>query len=214
MAQKIKYTQKELKRDDKFREIAAKGFNVLSQNFNKILIFTGLVIIVLIGIYVYNNFKEKETIEATKMFDSAFEKFKNGNKLDALNEFSLLPKEYPSEKISTVALYYAGVINYDLGNYKVSIQYLRKFLKSNNSDQLLNDAALYAIGLLSYNLEKWEDSIKYLSRINSNGSPYEHNGRLHLGFAYEKIGQKDKAEEIFNEILINQSAAGNPINLQ
>jgi len=214
MAQKIKYTQKELKRDDKFREIAAKGLNVLSQNFNKILIFTGLVIIVLIGIYVYNNFKEKETIEATKMFDSAFEKFKNGNKLDALNEFSLLTKEYPSEKISTVALYYAGVINYDLGNYKVSIQYLRKFLKSNNSDQLLNDAALYAIGLLSYNLEKWEDSIKYLSRINSNGSPYEHNGRLHLGFAYEKIGQKDKAEEIFNEILINQSATGNPIYLQ
>lgn len=214
MAQKIKYTQKELKRDDKFREIAAKGLSVLSRNFNKILIFTGLVIIILIGIYVYSNFKEKETAEANKMFDSAFEKFKNGNKIDALNEFNLLTKEFSNEKISILALYYAGVISNDLGNYEGSILYLNKFLKNNSNDQLLNDAALYAIGLSSYNLEKWEDSIKYLSKINSNGSPYEHNGKLHLAFAYEKIGKKDKAEEIFNEILINQSAAGNSVILQ
>ncbi len=214
MAQKIKYTQKELKRNDKFREIAAKGLNVLIKNFNKILIFTGLVIIILIGIYFYSNFKEKETIEANKMFDSAFEKFQNGNQIDALNEFDLLTKEFPNEKISTLALYYAGVISNDLGNYEGSIHYLNKFLKNNSTDQLLNDAALYAIGLSSYNLENWENSIKYLSQINSNGSPYEHNGKLHLGFAYEKIGQKDKAEEIFNEILINQSAAGNSVNLQ
>jgi len=214
MAQKIKYTQKELKRNDKFREIAAKGLSVLSRNFNKILIFIGLVIIIMIGIYVYNNFKEKETIEANKMFDSAFEKFQNGNQNDALNEFNLLTKEFPNEKISTLALYYAGVISNDLGNYEGSIHYLNKFLKNNSTDQLLNDAALYAIGLSSYNLENWENSIKYLSQINSNGSPYEHNGKLHLGFAYEKIGQNDKAEEIFNEILINQSATGNSVNLQ
>ena len=59
---KIKYTTKELKRPDKFREFLAESLEGLSEHFNKILIGIGVIAVGLLAVcFVSSQQEEKDS---------------------------------------------------------------------------------------------------------------------------------------------------------
>ena len=95
------------------------------------------------------------------------------------------------------------MVNYDLEKYEETISSLVEYLDDSPKNQLLEDSANFTIGLSYYNLEKWQDSEKYLSKLQNSGSPYEKQANVNLALAYEKLGQFDKAEDIYKNVLDN-----------
>ncbi|MGH7885410.1 MAG: tetratricopeptide repeat protein [Thermodesulfobacteriota bacterium] len=205
MAEKIKYTQKELKRPDKIRKILSSGLENASRHFNKIAIGIGILLLLFIIAYFLTSGSSKKELLANQMFDRALKTYNTGGALEALNMFKELNSQYPNNKISKLALYYAGIINYEIERYEESIVDLSAFFKNKINDKIIIDSAYLTLGLSSYNLQKWDDSIEYLSKIDDETSPYFEQAKLHQGLSYEKKGDFEKSKEIFDKVLVNRN---------
>ncbi len=196
---KIKYTTKELKRPDRFREFLAESLEGLSEHFNKILIGIGVIVVGLLGICFTSSQQEEKDLLANEQFRKAVESYDSGKMEASLSQLQTLREEHPKANVSVLALYQMGMINYKLGNYDEAIRHLGVFLDEDPEGDIFRDGANVVIGLSYFKLEKWDKSIEYLSEVDGSTSPYYVQARRHLSLVYEKTGEPEKAEKIRNE---------------
>ncbi len=197
---KIKYTTKELKRPDRFREFLAESLEGLSEHFNKILIGIGVIVVGLLGICFSSSQQEEKDLLANEQFRKAVESYDSGKMESSLSQLQTLREEHPKTDVSVLALYQMGMINYKLESYDEAIKYLGIFLDEDPEDDIFRDGANVVIGLSYFKLEKWDESIEYLSEVDGNTSPYYVQARRHLSLVYEKTGEPEKAEKIRKEM--------------
>ena len=196
---KIKYTTKELKRPDRFREFLADSLEGLSEHFNKILIGIGIIVVGLLGICFASSQQEEKDLLANEQFRKAVESYDSGEMETSLSQLQTLREEHPKADVSSLALYQMGMISYQLGNYEEAIKHLEFFLDEGPEGDIFRDGANVVIGLSNFKLEKWDKSIEYFSEVDGSESPYYVQARRHLGLVYEKIGEPEKAEKIRKE---------------
>ena len=201
MATKIKYTQKELKGPDKFSSTVIAGFEYFSDHSKKIVLIVVTVIVVLVGAYLFQGHRENKDDAANAMFNSAVGQFNAGNDQEALNDFNALGKEFPENKITKIAVYYAGLINYRLGKYDDSINDMSQFLNYGVDEEMLTQSALLTQGLARFEQGKWQQAVELLSQFEKMPEgPLHERARAHLALAYEKLGQPQKAQAVYKEI--------------
>ena len=196
---KIKYTTKELRRPDRFREFLAESLEGLSEHFNKILIGMGVIVVVLLGVCFTSSQQEEKDLLANEQFRKAVESYDSGKIETSLSQLQTLREEHPKTDVSVLALYQMGMINYQLGNYEEAIKHLELFLDEDPKDGIFRDGANVVSGLSYFKLEKWDKSIEYFSEVDGSGSPYYVQARRHLSLVYEKTGEPEKAEKIRKE---------------
>lgn len=210
MATKIKYTQKELKGPDRFSSTVIAGFDYFSDHSKKIVLTVAAVIIVLVAAYIVHNLKESKNDQAAEMFNSAVLKLDTGDLEGALGEFGELRKRYPDNKISKVALYYSGLIDYKLGKYDDSINQLNEFLTSGVEEDTLIQSAILTQGLARLEEGKWQQTVQFLEQFEKMPEgPIRERALINLAIAYEKMGQKAKADAVYKE-LYKKPAGINP----
>ena len=196
---KIKYTTKELKRPDRFREFLAESLEGLSHHFNKILIGIGVIVLALLGVCFSSSQQEEKDLLANEQFQKAIKSYDDGEMKNSLSQLQTLREEHPKTDVSVLALYQMGMINYKLRSYDEAINYLGLFLDEDPEDGIFRDGANLVIGLSAFKLERWDKSIEHLSEIDRGSSPYYVQARRHLSLVYEKIGEPEKAEKIRSE---------------
>ena len=196
---KIKYTTKELKRPDRFRELLAESLEGLSHYFNKILIGVGVIVVVLLGVCFASSQQEEKDLLANEQFQKAIKSYDDGEMKNSLSQLQTLREEHPKADLSVLALYQMGTISYKLENYEEAIKYLELFLDEDPEDDIFRDGAYVVTGLSYFKLEQWDNSIEYLSEVDRSTSPYYVQARRHLSLVYEKTGEPKKAEKIRNE---------------
>ena len=197
---KIKYTTKELKRPDRFREFLAESLEGLSHHFNRILIGIGVIVVALLGICFASSQQEEKDLLANEQFQKAIKSYDDGEMKNSLSQLRTLREEHPEADVSVLALYQMGTISYKLGNYEEAIKHLEFFLDEDPEDDIFRDGANVVIGLSYFKLEKWDKSIEHLSEIDGSTSPYYVQARRHLSLVYEETGEPEKAEKIRKEI--------------
>jgi len=201
MSERIKYTLKQLKRPDKFRQMAIDMLEKSQNYFDKIVYGFIILILILIAIYFININRHKNMLEANKMFETGLEEYNSGKIDQALDTFGKIEDKYPGQKSASLAMYYSGLINFDIANFEKSADILTGYLNKAGKDKLLRESSLFTIGLSYFNLGKWDDAIKYLSQLENKNSPYESKAMLHIGMAYENKGNFDKSEEYYKKVL-------------
>jgi len=203
MDKKIKFTQKEIKSPDKFRQSVKDAIEFTSDNYKKVLLAAGGVIIVIVAIMVTNIFYEKRELQANAKLREAIELYSNKDLEQALNDLTSIKEEYPQVDISKIVNYYMGLISYDIGNYDETIDQLTEFVSSGVSDQILIDSANLTMGMASYNIGKWQQAIDYLSMLDKGDGPYEAQAKLLISLSLEKQGKTSEAENVYKEVLNN-----------
>lgn len=217
MATKIKYTQKELKGPDRFSSTVIAGFDYFSDHSKKIVLIVAAVILVLVAAYIVHNYREGKNDEAAGMFNAAVEKLDSGDLQGALGEFGELRKQYPDKKISKIALYYSGLIDFRLGKYDDSINELNEFLTSGVEEDTLVQSAILTQGLARIEEGKWQQAVQFLEQFrNISEGPVRDRALTNLVLAYEKMGDKAKADAVYKEL--NKKPAGmnpgvSPVNV-
>ncbi len=199
---KIKYTTKELKRPDRFRELLVESLESLSEHFNKILISIGVIVVGLLGVCFVSSQQEEKDLSANEHLRKALESYESGEMEDSLLQLQTLREENSGTEVSVLALYQMGMINYQLGNFEEAITCLELFLDDDPQDGIFRDGANLIIGLSASKLEKWDKSVEHFSEVEGTESPYYIQARRHLSLVYEKTGQPEKAEKIRKEIPI------------
>ena len=197
---KIKYTTKELKRPDKFREILVESLEGLSEYFNKILIGIGVIVVALLAVCFVSSQQEEKDLLANEQLRKAIESYNSGEMETSLSQFQILHEEHSGTEVSVLALYQMGMINYQLGNFEEAIKHLELFLDDDPEDGIFRDGANLVMGLSAFKLEKWDKSKEHFSEVDGSGSPYYVQARRQLSLVYEKTGEPEKAEKIRSEI--------------
>jgi TolA-binding protein len=200
MAKKVKLTPKELKKPDRFREFIAKGVFVVSENYRKILLAFGLIIIALTGALIGTIIHERNKLAVNSLFREAMVSYQKENYEEALSRFLSLKKEYPKADVTKIALFYAALINYNTGKYEEAINLFNDFLKSGVKDQMLKDAAYLNLGTASFDMGNWQQAIDYLSKLDKKNNPYRNQAKLQIALSLEKLGKKREAEAIYKEL--------------
>ena len=201
MATKVKYTQKELKGPDRFSSTVIAGFDYFSDHSKKIVLIVAAVIVVLVAAYVVHKFRESKSDQAAEMFNSAVLKRETGDLQGALSEFGELRRRYPGNEISKIALYYTGLIDYKLGKYDDCINALNEFLTSGVDEDTLIQSAILTQGLARQEEGKWQQSVQFLEQFEKiPEGPIRQRALTNLAIAYEKLGQKAKADAVYKEL--------------
>ena len=206
MAKKVKFTQKEIKSPDEFRKSISSIIEFMSDNYIKFVIGVGLTIIIILAIFLVSIYREKQDLEANSKFQIAVGDYTAGDTERALSEFTNIIDNYSDSKISDIALYYIGLINFENENYDEAIIRLNEFLSIENTDTILKDAANYTIGVANFRKGNWQPAIDSFSKLNSDKSPYAKQAQLLLALALEKQGKRAEAEKIYQEVLTGFSA--------
>ena len=196
---KIKYTTKELKRPDKFREFLAESLEDLSKYFNKILIGIGIIVVAMLGVCFTSSQQEEKNLMANEQFQKALKSYDDGEMENSLSLLQTLRGEHAKADVSLLALYQMGMINYKLGNFEEATKHLELFLDEDPEDDIFRDGANLVIGLSAFKLEKWDKSREHLSEVDGSTSPYYVQARRQLSLVYEKTGEPEKAEKIRSE---------------
>ena len=196
---KIKYTTKELKRPDRFREFLAESLEGLSEHFNRILIGIGVIVVGLLGVCFVSSQQEEKDLLANEQFRKAVQSYNSGKMETSLSQLQALRQEHSGTEVSVLALYQMGMINYQLGNFEEAIRHLGLFLDEDPEDGIFRDGANLVTGLSAFQLERWDKSKEHLSEIDGSTSPYYVQARRHLSLVYEKTGEPEKAEKIRSE---------------
>ena len=196
---KIKYTTKELKRPDRFREFLAESLEDLSKYFNKILIGIGAIVVVMLAVCFVSSQEEEINLMANEQFQKALKSYDDGEMENSLSRLQTLREEHPKADVSLLALYQMGMINYKLGNFEEATRHLELFLDEDPEDDIFRDGANLVIGLSAFKLEKWDKSLEHLSEVDGSTSPYYVQARRQLSLVYEKTGEPEKAEKIRSE---------------
>ena len=196
---KIKYTTKELKRPDRFREFLAESLEGLSHYFNKILIGIGIIVVAMLGVCFTSSQQEEKNLIANEEFQKALKSYDDGEMENSLSLLQTLREEHAKADVSVLALYQMGMINYKLGNFEEATKHLELFLDEDPEDDIFRDGANLVIGLSAFKLEKWDKSREHLSEVDGSTSPYYVQARRQLSLVYEKTGEPEKAEKIRSE---------------
>ena len=196
---KIKYTTKELKRPDRFREFLGESLENLSRYFNRILVGIGAIVVVLLAVCFVSSQEEEINLMANEQFQKALKSYEGGEMENSLSRLQALREEHPKADVSLLALYQMGMINYKLGNFEEATKHLELFLDEDPEDDIFRDGANVVIGLSAFKLERWDKSIEHLSEVDGSTSPYYVQARRQLSLVYEKTGEPEKAEKIRSE---------------
>ena len=134
-----KITRKEIKKDPILEKVA----NTYSfiQNKQKVLTRIGIgVAIGFILLNIWNNQVKKNNEESSFVFTKALVAWQTGDVDNAQLHFESLTDEFGGTANGKIAHYWLGLISYNAGNSKFSVEYLKQFVKFGKADILLPNA--------------------------------------------------------------------------
>lgn len=115
-----------------------------------------------------------------------------------------LLKEYPNNPANAELHRMLGELYYEQKNYKAAIEHLKPYADQQKKVQRNN---LYILGLSYYQEKDYANAVKYLVQTTTEDDLMSENAYLHMGNAYVRLGQKDKARIAYsNAVKTNHDA--------
>lgn len=185
--------------------LKARGF--WEKNQKPVLIVLGILIVLIGGWYVYNNYivapKEEE---AQKTMFKAEEYFRQDSLKLALNGdqfnrgFIYIINNYGSTKAGNLAKYYAGLCYLRTENYTKAVDYLKDFSTNAKQIQMM---AYGALGDAYSELNKNDDAVDYYKKAANEftddvtmSSEYLFRAALKL----ETLGKNNESLDLYKEL--------------
>lgn len=205
MATTTKVTQKELKRPDRFRRFVADLMLKVQKHFKNIVIVAIGIVFVFAAILITRELSERDVERANYEFQQIIDLYDadvgKEQAESVLEQLAELIENYSNTQVAGIALYYSVLISFDIENYEDSIAYSKLYLASGNVPELLRDQIYLTTGLSLYNSGKWNEAIQQLRKVDKKGSSFSKQARLHIALSYEKMGEQEKADALYEELL-------------
>ena len=206
LQKKKKLSKKEIK-EDTLITFYKSSRNFFEDNKNKILMYSGVLVLVAALVYLYSNEKAKENETAGLELSRVMDLYDQGQYLEAIEGkqgsnikgLKLIVEEFDgTENGETAKIYLANCYSF-LGNYEEAFKYFDDYSGSIDyfeAASLAGQAGYYA---MNQNFEKAANLYLNASRVsalNAQNPDY----MLNAGIYFLKIGDDDEAKILFNKI--------------
>lgn len=212
MAEKIKYTRKDLKGPDEFMTTLGRGVAWARDNRPRLLIAAAAVALVLAGVVgtaAYLRWEEeKATADLWPHLNRAREFLQaptaaDADKLGRIEQFlAAYVNSHPKSKATLYGYYYLGSIAYLRGNYGMSVQSFRAALGRVNDRPDMG--YLVRIGLaqsLEANGDTANAAAAYGDAAEAASGPLRAEARMGQARALLQLGRRDDAAAIYRGVI-------------
>lgn len=145
-----------------------------------------------------------EKYQSSKYYDKALYKigevnFRLNNTDEAINYLLEFSKKYPDSDLINRTNYFLGELFIKKNNFEEALKYLEPLSKKFNDELYYN--ANYSLGWVYFNLKQYEKSI--VAYKNLEGKKEFDDVGIHIGQAYLKLGDLEKAKKYLSSIDMN-----------
>jgi TolA-binding protein len=178
----------------------------IQKNLKTILIALVGVIVIVAGVFIYQNHMDEVEAEAqtaisksqSLFYQEQFETALNGDGA-ASKGFLKIISDYSGTKTANLANLYAGLCYYKMEKYDEAIEYLESFSPKN--DNSVSPSAVAALGNCYIQKDQKEKGAeKLIEAANMAKNSLSPVFILQAAEVYENLGQNDKALNLYNEI--------------
>jgi tetratricopeptide (TPR) repeat protein len=199
---KRRITKKQLKAPDEFISWGAKAMNYAMAHLTYIVLGVLLLVAIILALVFLRQHQAASEEMAFTLLGRGIALYQQEEKQEeALPVFSELINDYPRTKGGEVALLYRGRSYMLQGNYDQAIADFVLFLKR-SSQPFLRTIALNALGNSYTAKGEYQQAIDNFQQVIDSGDewlrPYV---LLQMGMCWEKLGEKKKAAEAYQESL-------------
>lgn len=186
---------------------AIKSEQFIEKYLKHILIGIGVIVLAVGGYYLYKKFVAEPAAEkaAVALF-KAEDKFLNGQDELAIKGegvtskgLDAIIKEHGGSDAAKIAEVYKGIALYDQGKYQEAITALSNYT---SEDEYVGPSVKRLIGDAYAQLKKYAEAAKAYEEAAkaANNDAITPSCLIKAGHAYEKLGQKDKAKTLYQEV--------------
>ena len=197
-----KITRRKLK-EDKFVTYTFKIQKFLQESLRKVLSYGIAVVVLFVIIFVYVSSKQKAERNAEAAVGQAEIFYEYGDYETAQTQFTEIINKYEGTSGAGKAVFYLANINFEQKNYDEAKKYFQLYLDNYRNDKLLLGSSYNGIGECLEDQGLYQEAINYyeeaLKKFDTLILAPEF--LLNIGRCYELSGQKDKAQETYNQIL-------------
>ena len=158
---KVKMKKQEIERDH-FAETIMDAYHDIKKNWQKYLIIVSALVIIIMGIAYYVNNQKARNIEAGKDFYTGTQLFMTGNYADAIETFEQVQKRFFGTSAARKADYYKGLSYMYAGDNENAVKFLKKFINSSSSNDILKSNAYLVLGKMYQSQMKTDSALMYL----------------------------------------------------
>jgi tetratricopeptide (TPR) repeat protein len=207
MAKKTKLSEQPTQAEKSVGEILSKTDQFVEKYLKQILIGLGVIVIVVVGVIAFRHYYwvPREQNAEVALFpgqnyyaNQQWETALNGDSIDYIGFVGVID-EYGGTQAANLAKAYAGLCQYQLGDYETALQSLKSY---KGKDQLFAAQITGAMGDCEVNLKNIKESISYFQKAadQANSSLLSPIYLSKAANSYEDLGDYKAALEIYNTI--------------
>jgi TolA-binding protein len=189
-------------KEDKLVTTAFKLSEWIQKHLNQVLITAGGVTLLALVIFFVFSSKAKREQKASELFGKATMEFQVGNASQAITDLHTVMEKYAGSKNASQAAFYLATVYFYSKDYAKSQATFQRFMEKHKDPLLLASAQA---GIAECNMESGEFQAagdNFMKAVSFKPDGFLVPQYLFsAGRAYLKANQKEKAKEIFQQLI-------------
>jgi len=212
MATQKKSRKELLKKPDEFMTFTGKLIHFVTDYQKQISYFLCTVVAVALVIMGYQFFAQRSEAKAFSMFEKARADYETRKKATSVEEayrnvsaeFQRIIENYGGNAAGKLARASYANISYNAGDYQKAIELYKPALNDFKDHPLVYNFILSGLGYAYQQMGDDRNAVMYFEKVASiSDSNIRDEALFNLGLLYERLGDRDKSSQAFQQILSN-----------
>jgi len=195
-----KITRKELRQPDWFQVASEKAIEFVEVRKAQVISATVGVLLVLVGIWIWQYYKENQNIAAGLEFTKAVESFQAAKYTEAINSFEKV-QGYRWSRYAGLAHLYQANIYLAMSNLDKALNSAQRALSATSPNSLYRQLALIALGSAEERKNQCKNAIEHFVEAQKIAGPLQNDATLGKARCAEQLGDRPMVIASYKEFL-------------
>ncbi len=204
-------TRKSLRQPDWFQVTTERALEFYQDNQTKVLVAVAVLVALLLGVWAWQEFKDRQNAAAAEEYRRAMTLFQAQNYRDAIPAFEKV-EGYRWSHYSTLAYLYQTNSYMALNDYDRAMTTAQRFISATSPDSLYRQIGLVALATAEERKNLCKQAVEHYSEAEKINAPLKEKATLGKARCAEQIGDIKTALAAYKEYL--KDNPGSPVALQ
>ena len=204
-------TRKELRQPDWFQVNTDKALEFFEQHKAIVLGAVGAFIVVMVVLWSWQNFKEKQNSAASQEFNKAVELYQEAKYAEALSSFEKV-QSYRWSRYAGLAHLYQANIHLAKSDLDKALSAAQRAVSATKPDSLYRQLALMALASAEERLNQCKTAIEHFSEAQRINGALQASALLGKARCAEQLGDKAMMISAYKEYL--KDSPGSPLAIK